>query len=75
MSNRDTPHSTRKFTQYCVITYMGKEPGKELTYVYVLLLYLAVCLKFIQVDKSTIFQYNVKNKPTPKKKKKKKKLR
>ena len=35
MGNEDLLYSTGKFIQYCVITYMGKEPEKEWVYVYV----------------------------------------
>ena len=41
ISNEDLPHSTGKSTQYCVITYMGKESEKEMDICMIdLLLYL-----------------------------------
>ena len=42
------------YTQYSVITYMGEESKKELIYVYVQLIHLAVHMKLIQHCKSTI---------------------
>ena len=35
VGNKDLLYSTGKFTQYCVITYMGKESEKEWVYVHV----------------------------------------
>ena len=34
LPNKDLLYSTRKSTQYTVMTYMGKESKKELIYVY-----------------------------------------
>ena len=45
MGNKDLLHSTEKLTQYCVITYMGKESEKAQIRVYVQLIYIAVYLK------------------------------
>ena len=56
MGNKNLLYSTGKFTQFYVITYMGKASEKEWIYVYVYLIYFAVCLKLTQLCKSTIFQ-------------------
>ena len=52
MHNKDLLYSTGKFTQYSVITYMGKESEKEWIYVHTKLIYLAVYLKLKQLCKS-----------------------
>ena len=56
MGNKDLLYNTGKFTQYCIIAYIGKESEKELMSVYVLLIYFAIHLKLTQLCKSTIFQ-------------------
>ena len=53
-------YSTGNSTQYSMITYMGKEPEKEWTYVYVYLNHFAVYLKLTQHCKSTTLQYKIK---------------
>ena len=35
ITNKDLPYSARNYTQYFVITYNGKESGKEYIYVYI----------------------------------------
>ena len=52
---------TGNSTQYSVITYMGKEYGKEWMQVYIYLNHVAVHPKLTHC-KSTLFQYKIKNK-------------
>ena len=56
IGNKDLLHITVWYTQYYVITYMGKESEKEWTYVDVKQIYFAINLKLTQLSKSTIPQ-------------------
>ena len=52
----DLPYSTRKSTQYCIITYIGKEPEKQWIYGYVYITDLLSENLKITTCKSTIHQ-------------------
>ena len=56
MCNKDLLFNIGKFTEYCAITYMGKESEKAWLYVKAYVIYLAVRLKLTQLYKSIIFQ-------------------
>ena len=58
MINKDLMYSTGNYIQYLVITYNGKESGKEYLYLYIYmkLNHFAVYQKLMQHCKSTVFQ-------------------
>ena len=58
-TNKNLLYSTGNSTQYSVMTYMGKESGKEWIYVFVLQIRFAVHLKLRQHCKSTILQFKI----------------
>ena len=49
MGDKDLLHSTGKFTQYCVITHVGKESEKEQMCAYVLLIYFAEIMTNVSI--------------------------
>ena len=51
-------YSTGKSTQYCVVTYMGKESEKEWIYVCVQLIYFALYLKLTHFL-SQLYSYKI----------------
>ena len=60
ITKKDLLYNTGNTTQHSVVTYMGKEFGKEWIYVYGWLNHFALHLKLTQHYKSTVLQCKMK---------------